>query len=122
MPGAVGKTAERARYIELTRQGLNNAEICRQLGIPRKTGSKWRNGYEDRDKSGVVRHYAPIVEAAQRAERTISERFLSEDERVAIADMLAPDRAYGGSPPPRPDSSTVSREVHRNSDGARRPL
>jgi IS30 family transposase len=119
MPGAVGKTAERARYIELTRQGLNNAEICRQLGIPRKTGSKWRNGYKDRDKSGVVRHYAPIVEAAQRAERTISARFLSEDERVAIADMLAAGQSLrriaaslGRAP------STVSREVRRNSDGA----
>jgi len=27
MAGAAGKTAERARYIQLTRQGLNNAEI-----------------------------------------------------------------------------------------------
>ncbi len=37
MAGPIGKTAERARYVELTRQGLSNAEICRQLRIHRKT-------------------------------------------------------------------------------------
>ena len=49
MVGQSGKTAERARYVELTRQGLNNSEICRILGIGRKTGSKWRNGWTVRD-------------------------------------------------------------------------
>ena len=49
MVGQAGKTAERARYVELTRQGLNNSEICRILGIGRKTGSKWRNGWTVRD-------------------------------------------------------------------------
>ena len=44
-PEPPGKTSERARYIQLVTQGFNNAESCRMLGIGRKTGSKWRNGY-----------------------------------------------------------------------------
>jgi transposase, IS30 family len=60
------------------------------LGIGRKTGSKWRNGYAARDpKTGVVRHYAPIVQV--RHEAPISPRFLSEDERVRIADLRKAD-------------------------------
>ena len=84
MAGAAGKTAERARYIQLTKQGLNNAEICRQLGIGRKTGSNWRNGHYARDPSGARRNYPPIVEVRA---SVISARFLSEDERVQIADL-----------------------------------
>ena len=59
MAGAAGKTAERARYIQLTKQGLNNAEICWQLGIGRKTGSNWRNRHYARDPSGARRYFIP---------------------------------------------------------------
>ncbi|WP_411194452.1 helix-turn-helix domain-containing protein [Rhodococcus erythropolis] len=82
MAGAAGETAERARYIQLTRQGLNNSEICRQLGIGRKTGCTWRNGHSTRDPSGARRYHSPIVEVR---ESVVSARFLSEDERVHIA-------------------------------------
>jgi transposase, IS30 family len=94
------------------------------LGIGRKTGSKWRNGYAARDpKTGVVRHYAPIVQV--RHEAPISPRFLSEDERVRIADLRKAGRTIrevattlGRSP------STVSRELRRNSGstGVYRPF
>jgi hypothetical protein len=88
MAGGPGKTAERARYIQLTRQGLNNAEICRMLGIERKTGSKWRNGYRVRDpKTGKVRQYVPIVMV--REETPISARFLSD---LSLDIFSAPDR------------------------------
>lgn len=118
MVGPVGKTAERVRYVELTRQGLNNAEICRMLGIGRKTGSKWRNGYRARDPiTGRVREYAPIVQV--RDEAPISPRFLSEEERVKIADLRKAGHTIrliattlGRSP------STISRELRRNSGAA----
>lgn len=116
MAGAAGKTAERARYIQLTKQGLNNAEICRQLGIGRKTGSNWRNGHYARDPSGARRYYPPIVEVR---ESVISARFLSEDERVQIADLRKTGAgirqiatAMGRS------ASTVSRELRRNATKA----
>ena len=94
---------------------VGSRDVYRPLSSP----DLFRSGWVGRDKSGVVRHYAPIVEAAQRAERTISARFLSEDERVAIADMLAAGQSLrriaaslGRAP------STVGREVRRNGDGA----
>ena len=113
MVGQAGKTAERARYIELTRQGLNNSEICRMLGIGRKTGSKWRNGYTAKDpKSGRSYSYPPLV---QTRESVVSARFLSEDERVVIGDLIKAGcsirniAAQLGRAP-----STVSRELRRN--------
>ena len=122
--GPQGKTAERARYIELTRQGLNNSKICRILGIYRKTGSKWRNGYTMKDpKTGVIRRYEPIVDVSEL--RTISSRFLSEAERIAIADLHSRHHSVrriasilGRAP------STISRELRRNSgpSGAYRPV
>jgi hypothetical protein len=30
------------RYLRLIAQGVNNAEACRQVGINRKTGNRWR--------------------------------------------------------------------------------
>ncbi|MDV6278332.1 helix-turn-helix domain-containing protein [Rhodococcus erythropolis] len=116
MAGAAGKTAERARYIQLTRQGLNNSEICRQLGIGRKTGCTWRNGHSTRDPSGARRYHPPIVEVR---ESVVSARFLSEDERVHIADLRRTGAGIrqiatvlGRS------ASTVSRELRRNATKA----
>jgi hypothetical protein len=48
-PGPAGKTAERAHYIRLMKQGFNNSEACRIVGVVRKTGSHWRNGRTVRD-------------------------------------------------------------------------
>jgi IS30 family transposase len=68
-------------------------------------------------------HYAPVVGVARR--REISARFLSEDERVHIADLR---RAGGGvraiAREMGRDPATVSRELRRNVDpksGAYRP-
>lgn len=114
MVGPVGFTAERKRYVELTRQGLNNAEICRILGIARKTGSDWRNGYIRRHPAtGVVTRYPPIVEMRV---ASASDRYLSEDERVRIGDLVRTGAGVrriadelGRS------ASTISRELRRNS-------
>ncbi|MGW6145771.1 hypothetical protein ACWFR4_48560, partial [Streptomyces sp. NPDC055140] len=37
-------TAERAAYFQLMREGYNNTEACRIVGINRRTGKVWRNG------------------------------------------------------------------------------
>ena len=114
-PGPAGKTAERARYIQLMNQGFNNAESCRMLGIGRKTGSKWRNGYRYKDpKTGRVYTY-PAITAVREQSDFISARYLSEDERITIADRLRSGQSQrsiaaelGRSP------STISREIRRN--------
>ena len=84
MVGPAGKTNERAKFIELIRQGMSSSEACRVLGVNRKTGSRWRNGRVAVQPDGSVRHYAPVVDVIV---PTISPRFLSEDERVRIADL-----------------------------------
>lgn len=37
-------TAQRELYIRLMKQGLNNSEACRLVGIHRSTGQHWRHG------------------------------------------------------------------------------
>lgn len=112
MVGPAGKTNERAKFMELIRQGMSSSEACRVLGVNRKTGSRWRNGRVAMQPDGTVRHYAPVVDVIV---PTISPRFLSEDERVRIADLHRAGMSLrmiatnlNRSP------STISREVRRN--------
>ncbi|WP_240983047.1 IS30 family transposase [Streptomyces sp. S3(2020)] len=96
-------------------QGMSNSAACREVGINRRTGTRWRYGRKDVDRTGRERVYAPITE--ERHRDGTSDRFLAEDERLVIADLLrsgnslrAIARELGRSP------ATISREVRRNSD------
>jgi transposase len=85
-PGPAGKTAERAHYIRLMKQGFNNSEACRIVGVGRKTGSHWGNGRTVRDPAtGRTRSYAAITMVREQP-AVISARYLSEEERITIAD------------------------------------
>jgi transposase, IS30 family len=89
--------------------------------VNRRTGTRWRYGRTVTFKTGAELHYPPMATTETR----LSARFLSEDERVLIADRVrtgASLRAIGrelGRP-----ASTVSREVRRNRDevGRYRPF
>jgi transposase, IS30 family len=114
-------TAQRELYLRLMKQGLNNSEACRLVGIHRKTGQRWRRGRRHRAR-GREYYYRPITAPP----RTVSARFLSEDERVRIADLHRlgwSTRAIAGKL--GRDPSTISRELRRNADpatGAYRPF
>jgi hypothetical protein len=91
-----------------------NAEACRIVGINRRTGTRWRYGREITSSSGVRLHYPPVINAAK---REVSDRYLSEEERIRIADLRrvgigarAIATELGRSP------STISRELDRNAD------
>ncbi|GAA4979129.1 IS30 family transposase [Nonomuraea thailandensis] len=106
---------KRDQYLRLMAQGMSNSAACREVGVNRKTGNRWRYGRKIVDRAGNVRVYAPITE--QPDDDTISPRFLSEDERIVIADMLragASLRAISRELKRSPD--TISREVRRNRD------
>lgn len=89
--------------------------------MDRKTGNRWRYGRKVRNSAGAVVIYAPVK---IKDVRPRSPRYLSEHERVRIADLLAAKMTVraiavelGRAP------STISREICRNRgrDGAYRP-
>jgi transposase, IS30 family len=102
------------RYLQLITQGVSNSEACRLVGINRKTGTRWRYGRSVRNSVGELLHYPP-VKAKDTKPR--SPRYLSEHERIRIADMLSSGetvRGIAGELGRAP--STISREIRRNSD------
>jgi IS30 family transposase len=94
-------------------QGMSNSAACRIVGVNRRTGTRWRYGRCVTDRTGRTRMYPSIT----RPVRPVTVRFLSDAERVAIADGLVRGRSIrdiaaelGRAP------STLSREVRRNRD------
>ncbi|MYW89633.1 IS30 family transposase, partial [Amycolatopsis rubida] len=105
--GRVRLAAERRRYFDLVADGVGTVEACRRVGVDRRTGHYWRHGRPSRARAN----------AAPRRSRPEPGpgRFLTVDERIAIADGLAAGRSrraiaaeLGRSP------STVAREIARN--------
>jgi IS30 family transposase len=114
--------AQRQEFGRLIALGVNNSEACRRVGVDRRTGTRWRFGRTITSSTGFELHYAPV---AMTNAKSLSARFLSEDERVLIGDRVragaslrAIGRDLGRS------ASTVSREVRRNRDesGLYRPF
>ena len=113
-PGRAPQVEKREQFARLIAQGFTNSEACRIVGINRRTGKRWRHGRSITTRDGRKLHYAPVAGAGR---REISPRYLSEDERIRIADLRgagAGVRAIaehtGRSP------STISRELRRNRD------
>jgi IS30 family transposase len=86
------------------------------VGVNRKTGVRWKNGRRYTNRAGETWVYPPVASPEKLAEPP-SGRFLSEFERIRIADLLRVRSSFreiarqlGRS------SGTISREVNRNSD------
>ena len=82
----------RTRHSRLRRElagliasGVSNSEACRFVGVNRCTGTRWRYGRTVISSSGAELHYPPM---ATTRTTCLSGRFLSEDERVLIADRI----------------------------------
>lgn len=121
-PGRRPMTGKRRQFLELLAGGWSVRSACKNLGISRSSGNRWKNGWLERQKDGTVKFVPPLDPLAV---RTISPRFLSESERIQIADLasrgLGPTaigRALGRAP------STISRELRRNlhASGQYRPF
>ena len=115
-PGREPQVDKRERFSRLIGQGFSNSEACRIVGINRKTGKRWRHGRTITTRYGRKLHY-PAVVITGAVRREISDRYLSEGERVQIADLRragAGVRAIAGRLGRSP--STISRELRRNRD------
>jgi IS30 family transposase len=114
-------TAKRDLYVQLMRQGMQNSAACRQVGVNRKTGQRWRLGRVVKDPVHGEYRYAPIVDPQPNGG---SPRYLSDRERMTIADGTRVGRSNRSIAIELGRSvSTVCREVLRNSepDGDYRP-
>jgi IS30 family transposase len=113
-PGAAPQTAKREQFAQLIARGVPSAEACRIVGVNTRTGKRWRHGRTITSSRGRKLHYPAVISTRT---REVSSRYVSEDERVRIADLHRQGRGVraiaavvGRSP------ATVSRELRRNRD------
>lgn len=113
-PGPAPQTAKREEFTRLISRGVSNAEACRIVGVNPRTGKRWRHGRAITSSSGRRLHYPPVIDTRK---REISARYLSEEERIVIADLWCRGctvRAIAVEVHRNP--STISRELRRNRD------
>jgi transposase, IS30 family len=114
-PGRRPQSAKRQRFMQLRERGWGIGAAAREVGVSRTTGNNWTRGYKTYRHGRVVGFVPPLERLAVRA---ISSRFLSQDERIEIADL----RHAGLSIREIADqlgraASTISRELRRNASG-----
>lgn len=116
-PGRRPLSAKRQRFMELRARGWSVRAAAREVGVSRSAGTNWTRGYKTY-RNGVEVGFVPPLDPL--AVRQISTRYLSQDERIAIADlrrsglsMRAIADRLGRSP------STISRELRRNAPAGR---
>jgi IS30 family transposase len=102
--------------MELRERGWSVRRAAKEVGVSRSAGNNWTYGYKTY-RNGQLTGFVPPLERL--VVREISARFLSQEERILIADLRharlgvrAIAERLGRSP------STISRELRRN--GTRR--
>lgn len=121
-PGRRPQSAKRQRFMELRARGWSISAAGREVGVSRTAANNWARGYKTYRRGEAV-GFVPALDRL--AVRQISSRYLSEEERINIADLRRSGLSIrkiadqlGRAP------STVSRELRRNSrrDGQYRPF
>jgi IS30 family transposase len=116
-PGRRPQSAKRQRFMQLRERGWSILAAAREVGVSRTTGNNWSRGYKTYRLGQIVGFVAALERLAV---RQISPRFLSQDERIEIADLRHAGLSIrqiahrlGRAP------STVSRELRRNATKGR---
>jgi transposase, IS30 family len=115
-PGRRPQSAKRQRFTEQQGRGWSIMAAAREVGVSRTAGHNWSRGYKTY-RNGRVTGFVPALDRL--AVREISSRFLSQDERIEIADLRRAGlsiRQVAGRPGRAP--STISRELRRNAAGS----
>jgi len=103
--------------MELRARGWRVRAAAREVGVSRSSGANWSCGYKTY-RNGVAVGFVPALDRL--AVRQISTRFLSQDERIEIADLRQSGlsmRANATRMNRAP--STISRELRRNTTHGR---
>ena len=117
--GARPLAFEREKFFALLAAGMSVSRASAEVGINARTGRDWRAGARKRrNGSRTYPSTVPVLPpGGVSPEQAISPRFLSEAERVVLADLR---RAGGGvraiARELGRDPATVSRELARNTD------
>jgi len=109
---------ERERFFLLLAAGMSTRQASIEVGINGRTGRDWRRGVR---KSSNLRIYptSRVVGGKRSAQRPVSKRYLSEDERLEIADLHRAGRGVRAiARELGRDASTISRELRRNAHPA----
>jgi Helix-turn-helix domain len=83
-PGRRPLSAKRQRFMELRGRGWSILAAGREVGVSRTTANNWSRGYKTY-RHGQVVGFVPALERL--AVRRISSRFVSQEERIEIADL-----------------------------------
>ncbi len=83
-PGGIPLVGKRAFYIELLKTGISNSKACRRAGVDRKIGVRWQHGR--RAKYQGRTYFYPAIDARIVPKKPEPGRYLSQAERVIIAD------------------------------------
>ena len=108
--------------MELRARGWTVAAARREVGVSRTTGANWSRGHTVRLKGGMVKFVEPLDHLQVRA---ISPRYLSQEERLSIADLHQSGLGVRSiAEQIGRAASTISRELRRNQhvDGSYRPF
>src|SRR6188472_1631159 len=78
--------AKREAFARLIREGVPSQRASRMVGINARTGKRWRNGRRI-VAGGRVVDLPPVITSRALAVNLYSPRYLSEEERVRLADL-----------------------------------
>jgi len=116
-PGRRPQSAKRQQFMELRARGWSVRAAAREVGVSRTSGANWARGHKIY-RNGVVVGFVASLDPL--AVRQISSRYLTQDERIEIADLRQSGLSLrviavrlGRAP------STISRELRRNSVAGR---
>ena len=114
-PGRRPQSAKRQRFMELRSRGWSIAAAGREVGVSRTSAANWAHGYKTYRNGRAVGFVEPLDRLAVKA---ISPRYLSQDERILIADLRQRGLSVRAiAVQIGRAASTVSRELHRNGRG-----
>jgi len=123
-----GKAGARTRFAELLEAGWSASRAAREVGVSDRTARDWRDGVRKVGNTriradGTLIHYGdperykrPMTSTVSTAEPVISSRYLSLQDRLAIADGLATAQSMTAiAEGIGKSTSTVSREIANRS-------